>query len=247
MVKLITNNHYFQDGLLFLEHSINRDIMFGLKVCEGKVSAIRVSISTVSALAMLLLPSISLSAPDATVTSSCLVAPAALSELDVNAFLGAPEALLTSYPNGGLEMSGRVRALSGSNSATIDPLLNLASQSTAAQKAAIGAGLARAARACVATDPEYAQMIQEKVAGSNISELITAFLAASNDTQTAALVGGAAASAASPAGDVGGGGSTNGGSGGGGGDSSVATTVQSFSFNGGGRYFLSRTSSVSPN
>ncbi len=205
--------------------------------------------SAFSILAFLLSPHIGYSAPGA-VGSSCLLPPAALASSDVDVFLSAPGSLLMSYPNGGLEMSGRVRGLAGSNSTTIDSILGVASQASAAQKAAIGAGLARTARACVATDPPYALMIQEKVAGSNISELITAFLAASNDPQTAALGGAsvsAGAAAASPAGDIGAGGETNGGSALTGGDSSTATSVQSFSFSGGGRFLRSTVTRVSPN
>ena len=88
-----------------------------------------------------------------------------------------------------LPLSSRVRALAGSSSATIDAILALVSGANADQKAAIGSGLARAARACAASNPEYAALIQEKVAGANSPELVTAFLAASNEVQTAALGG----------------------------------------------------------
>jgi hypothetical protein len=145
--------------------------------------------------------------------------------------------LLTTYPTGGLPLSTRARSLAGSNLSTVDALIALASSGNKDQKAAIGAGLARAARACVASNPQYAAQIQQKVAASNLTDVVTAFLAASNDVQTAALGGAGAAGggAGGGAGGIGGGGASNGGSGGASGNSATGTSAPAaFSAGGGG-------------
>ena len=163
---------------------------------------------------------------------ACFQPPAALGGDEVASFLADPASLLSTYPAGGLPLSTRARALAGSSMNTVDALISLASAATPVQKSAIGAGLARAARACVATNPQYAAQIQQKVAASNLADVVTAFLAASNDVQTAALgTGGAGAGAA---GGIGGGGATNGGSGDVGGDAPIPTSAPTFSNVGGG-------------
>ncbi len=86
-------------------------------------------------------------------------------------------------------------------------LIDIAKTGTSAQQAAIGAGLARAALACSRNDPDYAAMIQEAVANSGLAPIITAFVSASNDVQTAAISGAAAAGGiGGGAGGIGGGG-----------------------------------------
>lgn len=181
---------------------------------------------------------------------ACFQSPAKLSEGDIAAFLATPASLLTENPNGGLPLSSRVRALAGSSSATIDAILALVSGANADQKAAIGSGLARAARACAASNPEYAALIQEKVAGANSPELVTAFLAASNEVQTAALGGltGGATGGGGAAG-IGGGGSAGLGTAGLGGDTVYTQGTGGFSASGSGQYFGSSNGgngSVSP-
>jgi hypothetical protein len=191
-------------------------------------------------------------ATPAAASGGCFVAPAALSQTDVSAFLGNPASLLSTYPTGGLPLSTRARALAGSSMAAVDPLLALAKSSNADQKSAIGAGLARTARACVANNPQYAAEIQQKVAASGMADVVTAFLAASNDVQTAALGGGAGAGggaagggAGGGAGGIGGGATGAGGSGGAGGDVTTNTPSDSFSGNGSGQFFRANATSVS--
>jgi hypothetical protein len=183
----------------------------------------------------------------ATTVAVCFQPPAAVSPDEVASFMTNPAALLSTYPTGGLPLATRARALAGSNISTVDALISLASTANADQRSAIGAGLARAARACVASNPEYAAQIQQKVAASNLSDVVTAFLAASNDVQTAALgAGGAGAGGgAGAAGGIGGGGATNGGSGDVAGDAAVGTNAENFSVSGGGQFFRSATTSQS--
>ena len=176
--------------------------------------------------------------------SACFVAPAKLSDDKVAAFMASPSAILTTYAAGGLPMANEVRALAGSSADTLDALIALVSQASSPQKAAIGAGLARAAKACAGVSPDYAALIQEKIAGVNSPELVTAFLSASNDVQTAALGGGATGGAAGGAG--GGAGGLGGSAGAGGsfgngssGDSSTANTAGSYSSGGGSSVSLS--------
>lgn len=182
---------------------------------------------------------------------ACFQPPAKLNEGDISAFLVSPTSLLTENPNGGLPLSSRVRALAGSSSATIDAILALVDEANVDQKAAIGSGLARAARACAATNPEYAALIQEKVAGASSAELVTAFLAASNEVQTAALGGltGGATGGGGAAAGIGGGGSAGLGTAGLGGDTVYTQSAGGFSTGGSGQYFGSTTDgngSVSP-
>ncbi|MCM2477818.1 hypothetical protein HGO38_30695 [Rhizobium sp. CG5] len=176
--------------------------------------------------------------------AGCFQSPAKLNEAEINAFIASPASLLSENPTGGLPMSSRVRALSGSSADTLDLIISLVAQASPEQKAAIGSGLARAARACAAVNPEYAALIQEKVAGVTDPAVITAFLAASNEVQTAALGAGAAGGGTAAAG-IGGGGTAGVGSGNAGGDVTTAQSTSGYSTSGSGQYFASEQSSVS--
>lgn len=151
------------------------------------------------------------STPAASVTGGCFVAPAALSAADVSAFLSAPDALLTNFPSAGLPLANRVRSLAGTSADTLPAMIGLLPRANPSQVAAIGAGLARAARACAAINPEYAARIQDAVAGTNNSAFETAFLGATSETQTAALGAAGAAGAGAPGASAIGGGGTPGG------------------------------------
>ena len=174
--------------------------------------------------------------------AGCFVSPARLADADIAAFLASPDALLTQFASGGLPLANQARALAGSSADTLAPLVALATRGNQTQAAAIGAGLARAARACAATNPQYAAQIQDAVAGSDNQALETAFLAGGNETQTAALggVAGGGSAVTGGAGAIGGGGTPGGGANGtGGGASSVASGTSSFSVGGGSSYFAS--------
>ncbi|MGA1830101.1 MULTISPECIES: hypothetical protein [Rhizobium] len=164
--------------------------------------------------------------------AGCFVEPAKLPNADIQAFLDAPDALLTQFPSGGLTLSSQVRSLAGSSADALAPLLALAKQASPSQAAAIGAGLARVARSCVAADPEYVAQIQAAIADVEVAGLETAFTSGLNETQTAALGGGAGggAAAAGGASAIGGGGASDGGAGtSGDGSTSTPTSVQTFS------------------
>lgn len=128
---------------------------------------------------------------------ACFLAPAKMSDSDIAAFIANPNGLLAEFPSAGLPMSSKVRALTGSSTAALDPMVALAKQANAPQKSAIGAGLARAAKSCQVTTPDYALLIQQKVAAANDKDLTTAFAAGMNDVQTASLGGTGAGAGAS--------------------------------------------------
>jgi hypothetical protein len=129
------------------------------------------------------------------VPAACFVAPARLSDAQIADFLVSPAAVLADNPNGGLPLSSRVRSLAGSSSAAVQAIIALVPSASMEQRAAIGSGLARAARACARPSPLYAAFIQEQVAGIDAVEVIAAFLAASEEVQTAAVAGGASGGA----------------------------------------------------
>lgn len=163
--------------------------------------------------------------------SACFVSPARLSDRDISAFLGNPNALLVENPDGGLPMSSRVRSLSGSSADAVRALIGLVPSATIEQRAAIGSGLARAARACARPSPLYAAFIQEQVASIDSAEVITAFLAASEEVQTAAIAGaGGATGGGAPAAGLGGGGVAGPFSGGLSGDDAVAQSTEAGAF-----------------
>lgn len=174
--------------------------------------------------------------------AGCFVAPAALSAAEVSAFLASPGQLLTEFPTAGLPMANKVRSLAGSSADALAALTGLVGSANPSQVAAIGAGLARAARACAGVNPLYAAQIQEAVAGTQFE---TAFLSASAETQTAALgaAGAGAGAGGAPAGAIGGAGAgtgpgtgLNGTTGAGAG---VASGDSAFAANAGSRYFAS--------
>ncbi|WP_205421293.1 hypothetical protein [Rhizobium terrae] len=177
--------------------------------------------------------------------AGCFVSPARMADAEIAAFLASPDGLLTQFSSGGLPLSNQARSLAGSSADTLAPLLALAGRGNAAQAAAIGAGLGRAARACAAINPQYASQIQDAVAASGNQALETAFLAGGNDTQTAALGGGAlggggSATTGGGAAAIGGGGTPGGGTNGAaGGAASTGSGTSSFSAGGGGSYYAS--------
>lgn len=182
--------------------------------------------------------------------------PARMAEADIQAFLASPASLLASYPTGGLPLATQVRSLAGSSSATLEPILSLLSSASPGQISAIGAGLARVARAAQRVNPEYAALIQEKVAAADIPALELAFEATLAEVQTAAIgaapaadaIGGAIGGTGSAIGGAGSSGGSAGGSGssaGFGGDVASSNSSGDFSVGGGGGSY-NDTETVSP-
>lgn len=132
-------------------------------------------------------------------SARCLLPPAGLDDEAVSAFMADPAALTREFPGGGLLMEGRVRALAGSRAEAVQPLITLAKEASEAQKRAIGAGLARAAAACVGSNPDYAALIQEELAALEDEVLFAAFVQTSDEVMAAALAPAAAGAPAAPA------------------------------------------------
>lgn len=106
----------------------------------------------------------------------------------IEQFKADPQGLLTTYASAGLQLSARARSLVLTDPSLVDLLINVAKSANDAQKAAIGAGMAEAARILAAVDPQLAARIQLAVAQSGSESLIIAFIAGSNATQTASTV-----------------------------------------------------------
>jgi hypothetical protein len=106
----------------------------------------------------------------------------------IEQFKANPQGLLTTFASAGLALSARVRALVLTDPSLVDVLITVAKSGNDAQKAAIGAGIAEAARILAAIDPQLAAQIQLAIAQSGSEALITAFIAGSNATQTASTV-----------------------------------------------------------
>ncbi len=129
--------------------------------------------------------------------NGCLAGPARASEAQISAFLANPASLLSDFGMTSVEMSARVRALVGSDTRSLDPAVAALTAASVDQRAAIGSGLGRAAFACQEVNPDYAALIQSRVADLAFSDVKTAFLAATNDIQVAAI---AAAASGGPGG-----------------------------------------------
>ncbi|MFB9950264.1 hypothetical protein ACFFP0_15505 [Rhizobium puerariae] len=174
-----------------------------------------------------------------TSASSCFVGTAKVSDEEIARFLASPQDLLKEYPAGGLPLSTRVRSLAGSSTDTLTALIALLGGASDQQISAIGSGLARAARACAPSNPEYAAQIQAAAADVDNATFETAFLAGSPEIQTAAL--GAGGGAGGGASAIGGGGNPGGGVNGtsGGSESVESGNPTSSASNSGSRYFSS--------
>ena len=127
-----------------------------------------------------------------------------LSDTAIAQFKANPQSLLTTYASAGLPLSTEVRGLILTDPTLVDALIDLAGGANDAQKGAIGAGLAEAARILGAGDPAEAARIRKAVAGSGLAPLITAFMALADSPVFAATEGGgASAGSGGPVGGVG--------------------------------------------
>jgi hypothetical protein len=134
--------------------------------------------------------------PAAAQGTSCLFAPAKLSEDAVKSFQNQPSELLTVYANGGPTMSRHVRRLAGSDLATVSKLIELARRADLVQVVALGVGLAEAAAICKLTDPKLAEEIADQVNNAGIPALASAFAVGTTTYEVADAAGAGAAGAA---------------------------------------------------
>lgn len=184
--------------------------------------------------------------------SSGLATPgfAKLPDAEIAQFKANPDNLLTTYASAGLPLSTEVRGLTLTDPSLVATLIEVAKKANDAQKGAIGAGLAEAARIMATTNPAGAADVQRLVAQSGLSPLITAFIALSNGTLTAAIGGGggegAGAGSGGATGGVGAAGGSNGGSNSGSSSFGSANSASGFGAIGGGGLTVSTTQAVSP-
>ena len=120
----------------------------------------------------------------------------------IGAFSGNPSDMLRNFPEGGSHMLGQVRDLAASDPATLPLILGLIANANKDQKAAIGAGLAQAARICVRTDQAYATEIQQAIAQTKDQDVVLAYAGMAGDQPTgstgAGFSGGAAGGQTNP-------------------------------------------------
>ena len=105
-------------------------------------------------------------------------------------FLSNPGDLLAKSPNGGAELVSSVRDLVSGDSATLQPIINLIANANKEQKAAIGAGLAQAAKIVVRTNPGLATEIQQAILNTKDQDVVLAFAAGAGDRPIGAGGGG---------------------------------------------------------
>jgi hypothetical protein len=153
----------------------------------GRLTATFVALAAMAALA----PS---------VAAQVATPPHALAKATIDRYDRDPQALLSDFSAGGLALASRVRAFVMSDHNAVATLLALARAGNDAQKAAIGAGLAEAAKVLERTDPKAADAIRQQVAQSGIDALVTAFIAASSPTVTQAGTDAGVDDSASPGG-----------------------------------------------
>lgn len=131
--------------------------------------------------------------------------------VDVRAFLGNPGQLLQDNPTGGARLLSRVRDLAIADPATLQPILNLLATANSrlneartdeereaikAQKAAIGAGLAQAARILVRNNQQaYATQIQRLLLETQDQDAVLAFASIAGDQPIGAVAAAAAGGA----------------------------------------------------
>jgi len=174
-------------------------------------------------------------------TGSCLIAPAAASPKDVADFMKDPGALLKDLPFGGPEMTRKVRALAGTDPATVAALMDDAKSGSDLAKKAIAGGLGGAALACVKTRSDISLYIQRMAAGLDDKPFIDAFLFATSNVGTAANAFGGATTSGGVGGAVGASLGGNGGGGNGTTNGNVISANSSGSYSAGGGGSVSDT------
>ncbi|WP_182422189.1 hypothetical protein [Aureimonas sp. ME7] len=167
--------------------------------------------------------------------NGCVASAARATPEQIATFIAQPATLLSDYGMTSIELSARVRALVGSDTRALDKAVALLAVASVDQRAAIGSGLGRAAFACQEVNPEYAGLIQSRIADSPYADVKTAFLAATNDIQVAAIAGASGgASGGGGAPGLSGGGVAGPGTAGMGGDDVTPTATGAFPVGNGG-------------
>lgn len=109
---------------------------------------------------------------------------------DVSAFKANPGQLLTQFPDGGPGLIKQVRDLVASDRTTLAQIIAVAKPANQDQRKAIAEALAQIAKADAASDPAFANQIQQAVASSGLPEFAKAYAESAGDTGTASTGGG---------------------------------------------------------
>lgn len=112
---------------------------------------------------------------------------AKLSDETIASFKADPSSLLAANPSGGPKLAKMARDLVLNDPSLVDAMVSLAQTASSAQAAAIGKGLAAAARMLVVVNPAAAARIQAAVAQSGVAGMVAAFQSASNTPATSSI------------------------------------------------------------
>lgn len=135
--------------------------------------------------------------------SSAIVSrPSAAQTVGVQTFLANPGTVLQQNPAGGAALVSQIRDLVLADHSTLEPIIRLLANATKEQKAAMGAGLAQAAKIIVKTDQPFAAKIQLAVADTKDQDLVLAYggISGTGDVPTGPTGGGAGAGSAGASG-----------------------------------------------
>ena len=174
----------------------------------------------------------------------------------ISEFNADPAKFLDNYRSGGLPLSNEIKDLVLTDPTTLGSIINASKAVTSVQGAAIGGGLAEAARAIAASNPQLATQIQTQVLASAPTDVAAAYIAISNSPVTASTGGGGGGGGGAGGGDggavggpIGSGNSNNGGSAAGSSGAANGSTfggLNGFGSVPGGGTLAATTSSTSP-
>jgi hypothetical protein len=105
-------------------------------------------------------------------------------------FLADPGQLLKQYPNGGARLTALVQQIALTDPSTFKALIGLVANANSLQKAAIGEGLAQAAKIEILTNQALAEEWQDQIAAIDDPSFKAAATAAFGDVKLGAVGGG---------------------------------------------------------
>lgn len=108
-------------------------------------------------------------------SAACTEAAAKVSLARLTSFTQKPDQLAILYPDGSELMEYEVAQLASTSRMALDPIGVLTRIANRPQRIAIGAGLARAYRACQLKDVDLARAIRELATRSSSSDIVLAF------------------------------------------------------------------------
>lgn len=130
-------------------------------------------------------------AANAPAQAGCFVSGQEIPSEQIGAFTANPGSFLSGSPEGGIQLSSKIRDLVGSNPDTLQPVLGLLKNANTDQKKGIGSGLREANAAC--QGQEFASTILTKLTATGDRVALDAYLSDSGgDPEVTGSVGGGA-------------------------------------------------------